>query len=70
VRAADELLKGWAPVLTSLDVKPGTHGVFDVTVDGELILSKGSLKRLPRDSELAALAEARLGPRLEWRGRH
>ena len=39
-----------------------------MTLDGETVFSKKEQKRFPQEGELAALLEARLGPRLQWRG--
>lgn len=64
---ADELLSRWAPVLVGVDLVTGTKGVFDVTLDGELIFSKKALNRHANEGEVTALVERRIGPALEWR---
>lgn len=38
--AADDLLSGYQHVIESLTLTTGSKGVFDVTVDGELLYSK------------------------------
>jgi len=67
VRLADELLGGWAPILKTVELSSGTKGRFEVTLDGELIFSKASLKRHANPGEVSAEVERRLGPRLDWR---
>jgi len=67
VRLADELLSGWAPILKTVELASGTKGRFEVTLDGELIFSKASLKRHANPGEVSAEVERRLGPRLDWR---
>ena len=64
---ADELLSGWAPILRGVELKSGTKGRFEVTLDGEVIFSKESLKRHANPGEVSREIERRLGPRLEWR---
>ena len=49
-------------------MKTGSKGAFEVTLDTETVFSKKEGRRFPRDGELAALLEERLGPRLPWRG--
>ena len=62
VGLTDELLEKWAPVISELNLKPGKGGVFEVTLDGELIYSKKTLKRHANPGEIAQLVEARIGP--------
>ncbi|MBJ7602056.1 MAG: Rdx family protein [Candidatus Dormibacteraeota bacterium] len=64
---AAEILGGWAPILTGLEMKPGKSGRFEVSVDGELVFSKAALKRHARPGEIAGLLSPKLGPPLDWR---
>jgi len=38
----------------------GSHGIFDVTLDGDLVFSKKALGRFPLAGEVEAALEARL----------
>jgi predicted Rdx family selenoprotein len=67
VSLANEVLDGWAPILRGVELRSGTTGRFEVTLDGELIFSKAALKRHANPGEVAALFEQRIGPRLDWR---
>jgi predicted Rdx family selenoprotein len=62
-----EILVGWAPLISGLDLKTGTHGVFKVFLDDELVFDKAQTRRMPLDGELAATFTNRLGPSLKWR---
>jgi selT/selW/selH-like putative selenoprotein len=53
--------------MTGVELRPGDKGTFEVTLDGETVFSKKQQKRFPRQDELAALLEERLGPPLHWR---
>ena len=41
------LLERWGPVLRGVEVVPGTGGIFDVHVDGDLVFTKKMLGRYP-----------------------
>jgi selT/selW/selH-like putative selenoprotein len=41
-----------------VELKKGSGGVFEITVDGKLAFSKKALGRFPSDDEVAALARA------------
>ncbi|MHB8573138.1 MAG: Rdx family protein [Candidatus Dormibacteria bacterium] len=62
---AAELLEGWGPVVSRLEMIPAGGGRFEVTLDGELIFSKAALKRHAQPGEVAGLVAARIGPRIE-----
>jgi predicted Rdx family selenoprotein len=68
VSLAGEILDGWAPVLGGLELKGGSKGRFEVTLDGELIFSKASLGRHANAGEIKAEVARRIGKPLEWRG--
>lgn len=65
VGLTDELLNGWAPIIEGIDLKPSSGGRFEVSLDGELIFSKASLKRHAEPGEIAAIVRERLGPEIE-----
>ncbi len=65
---ASEILDGWAPVLSGLELKGGSKGRFEVTLDGELIFSKASLGRHAEKGEIKSEVERRIGQPLAWRG--
>jgi selenoprotein W-related protein len=67
VSLADELLGGWAPIIRGLELRGGTKGRFEVTLDGEVLFSKQALGRHANPGEVAAIFERKLGPRIEWR---
>jgi len=54
---ADEIEKQFGE---SADLIKGRDGVFEVTVDGELIFSKRSIGRFPEPGELDAELASRL----------
>jgi selenoprotein W-related protein len=65
VGLTDELLSGWAPIITDIDLVPSSGGRFEVTLDGELIFSKAALKRHAEPGEIAGIVRERLGPEIE-----
>ena len=64
---ATEILVGWAPLLTGVELKTGTKGVFRVFLDGDRVFDKADTQRMPRPGELGKLIEGRLGAPLRWR---
>jgi len=58
----DEVLEGWSPRIASLELVPSRGGVFEVTLDGELVFSKAALGRHAEPGEVASLLRDRLGP--------
>jgi len=67
VRLAEEVLDRWAPVLGGVELKTGSHGVFEVSIDGEEVFSKSRLDRFPDKGEVAKLLGPKLGSPPEWR---
>jgi selenoprotein W-related protein len=61
VGLTDELLRGWAPIIDSIDLIPSSKGRFEVVLDTELIYSKAALGRHAQSGEIAALVRDRLG---------
>ena len=56
------MLEGWGPRVASLELVPSSGGVFEVTLDGELVFSKATLGRHAEAGEVTALLRERLGP--------
>ena len=65
---AAEILDGWAPVMTAVELKGGSKGRFEVTLDGALIFSKAELGRHAETGEIKAEVQRRIGKPLAWRG--
>jgi selenoprotein W-related protein len=65
VGLTDELLSGWAPIITDIELVPSSGGRFEVTLDGDLIFSKAALKRHARPGEVAGIVRDRIGPEIE-----
>jgi selenoprotein W-related protein len=65
VGLTDELLKGWAPIIETIELLPSSKGRFEVTVDGELVFSKAALGRHAEPGEIAGLVRERFGPEIE-----
>ena len=59
---AQELLATFESELGELALVPGTGGVFDVLVDGELVYSRKQEGRFPESSELKQLVRDRVAP--------
>jgi predicted Rdx family selenoprotein len=55
VSAASDLLSNYQNVITDLRLVTGDKGVFDVTVDGDLIYSKAQTGRHAEDGEVLEL---------------
>jgi selenoprotein W-related protein len=65
VGLTDELLSGWAPIIEDIDLVPSSGGRFEVTLDGDLIFSKASLKRHAEPGEIVGIVRQRIGPEIE-----
>ena len=52
----------WAPLFREVALIPGSGGVFEVILDGELIFSKKGLKRHANPGELVGMLTDKLGP--------
>jgi len=53
--------------MRSVDLKTGSTGRFEVSLDGELVFSKAELKRHAEPGEVTAVFEKKLGAPLRWR---
>ncbi len=59
---AQELLTTFALEITDLTLKPGTGGVFEVHVNGELVWSRKKEGRFPEITELKRLVRDLIAP--------
>ena len=62
MRVSEELLTNHQHVIDELTLITGSKGVFDVTVDGDLIYSKAQTGRQAEVGEVLTAFEARLAP--------
>ena len=54
------VLENWENAISTLEVVPGTGGIFDVHVDGELVFTKSMLGRYPEPEDVVPLLRAKL----------
>ncbi len=54
--------------MSGVELKGGSKGRFEVTLDDELIFSKASLGRHAEKGEIKSEVERRIGKPLAWRG--
>ena len=59
---AQELLSTFDTDLGEVALVPGTGGIFEVRVDGELVWSKKAQGRFPESKELKQLVRDRIAP--------
>ena len=59
--AAKDLLSNYQHVIERLTLTTGSQGVFDVTVDGDLIYSKDQTGRHDEPGEVLGLFEHKVG---------
>lgn len=59
---AQELLTTFEEDLTSVALKPGTGGVFDIELDGKLIYSRKNSGRFPEAKEVKQLIRDCIDP--------
>ena len=57
-----DLLSNYQHVIEDLRLVTGGQGIFDVTVDGELIYSKGQTGRHANEGEVLKLFSEHVGP--------
>ena len=60
--AAEDLLANYQHVIEDLRLVTGENGVFDVTVDGDLIYSKAQTGRRAEPGEILDLFANLMGP--------
>ncbi len=63
---AGEILGQWAPVIAGLELRTGTGGRLEISVDDDLVFSKAELKRFPEPGEVSRLVGERLGAPVEF----
>ena len=68
MRVAEELLGAYQHKIDGLTLTPGPRGIFDVTVNGDLIFSKHGTGRHARPGELLELFTAIIGPEVRTYG--
>ncbi len=60
--ATQDLLANYQHVIEDLRLVTGSKGIFDVTVNGDVIYSKGQTGRHADDGEVLALFTELVGP--------
>ncbi len=60
--AVDDLLSNYQHVIADLRLVMGDKGIFDVTVDGEVLYSKHQTGRHADDGEILSLFTELVGP--------
>jgi selenoprotein W-related protein len=55
------VLEEWERTIGTLEVVPGTGGIFDVHVNGELVFTKSMLGRYPDPDDVVPLLREKLG---------
>lgn len=60
--ATNDLLANYQHVIADLRLVTGSKGIFDVTVDGELLYSKGRTGRHANEGEVLELFSGLVGP--------
>ena len=58
---AQELLAALSPHVAGVSIIPGSGGVFDVRLDGDLVFSNKAAGRFPEPREVKDAIRARLG---------
>lgn len=62
MRVVQDLLSNYQHVIAELKLVTGGQGIFDVTVDGQLLYSKHETGRHADDGEVLALFTELVGP--------
>ncbi len=60
--ATNDLLSNYQHVIEDLTLVTGDKGVFDVTVDGDVLYSKGATGRHANEGEILKLFSELVGP--------
>lgn len=63
--AAGDLLRDYQHVISELTLITGSHGVFDVAVDGELLFSKHAKGRHAKPGEVLRLFRDAIVPTID-----
>ncbi|MCH7497359.1 MAG: Rdx family protein [Candidatus Marinimicrobia bacterium] len=56
---AQKILDQYADRLTAFELIPGRGGVFEFSIDDQLLFSKKSVGRFPEDEEIFQLIDSR-----------
>lgn len=56
------VLEEWEGLIGSLEIVPGSGGIFDVHLDGELVFTKSMLGRYPQPEDVLPLLRERIEP--------
>jgi predicted Rdx family selenoprotein len=68
VSLTNEVMGLWAPLFRAAELRTGTHGVFRVELDGEVVFDrKQAGGRFPKPGEVPNLMRPRLGDPPSWR---
>ena len=59
---AQELLTTFEGELEAVAIKPGSGGIFEVRLDGEVIATNRESKKMPEPSEVKRLVRERIAP--------
>lgn len=59
---AQELLTTFEQELDEVALSPGTGGTFDITLNGNIIFSRGEEGRFPESKELKQLVRDQIAP--------
>jgi len=59
---AQELLTTFETELAEVALRPGSGGIFEVTLDGEVMASNRATKQMPEPAEVKRLLRDRIAP--------
>lgn len=59
---AQELLSSFEGELAEVALRPGSGGIFEVKLDGEVVASNRETKRMPEAAEVKRLVRDRIAP--------
>jgi selenoprotein W-related protein len=62
---AQELLTTFGGKLGEVALAPGTGGIFEVRLDGEIVFSRSESRRFPESRELKQLIRDRIDPGMD-----
>lgn len=62
---AQEFLMTFADRLSSVVLVPGSGGIFEIRLDGEILFSKKSAGRFPESKEIKQLLRDRIAPGMD-----
>lgn len=62
MRAVRDLLHHYQHIISAVEIRTGTAGVFDVEVDGQILYSKTATGRHAHDGEVLESFRTLIGP--------